>query len=221
MTLDEIAKKYGTDKCSTIHNYCNKYEKYLLYNRDDKIKILEIGVSGGSSLKMWSEYFYNSLVIGVDILEKCKQYEEERIKVEIGRQEDPNFLKYLVEKYGNFDLIIDDGSHMQNHMIKSFEVLFDSLKNSGQYILEDTCCSYWDSHGGGYRKNGTSVEYFKDLVDDVNFNGELQDNFNPVMARRDDLLIDKVERKNIDIRTDIESINFINSIIIINKNKKY
>ena len=32
-----------------------------------KLKILEIGVSDGSSIKAWSEYFKSSLIIGIDI----------------------------------------------------------------------------------------------------------------------------------------------------------
>ena len=41
--LNEIAKKYGTDKSSEIHDYCVKYEKYLPFNRSDELKIMEIG----------------------------------------------------------------------------------------------------------------------------------------------------------------------------------
>jgi hypothetical protein len=53
--LDRIAKKYGTDKSSDIHNYC---EKYIKFKKEERLNILEIGVSEGKSVKMWSEYFY-------------------------------------------------------------------------------------------------------------------------------------------------------------------
>ena len=81
-TLDNLAKSYGTDKSSEIHNYCVKYEKYLPFNRYDKLNILEIGVLDGKSLKTWKEYFYRSNILGIDITPECKQYEEER---KIGR----------------------------------------------------------------------------------------------------------------------------------------
>jgi hypothetical protein len=70
---------------------------------------------------------------------------------------------------------------------------------------------------GGFRKFGTSIEYFKGIIDDVNFNGERLENFSPNYARRDDLLIEQVSKKKYDIRTDIESLNFMNSIIMITK----
>jgi hypothetical protein len=214
--LNDIAIKYGTDKSSEIHDYCVKYEKYFNFNQNDKLKILEIGVLYDASLKTWSEFYPNSLIVGIDIDENCKIYESENIKIEIGSQEDEKFLNNVIEKYGEFDLIIDDGSHYQSHMIKSFEILFPCVKKNGLYVVEDTCCSYWDEYEGGFRKSGTAIEYFKDIIDDVNFNGELLESHYSY-ARKDDLLIEQVKLKNYKIRTDIESINFMNSIIIITK----
>lgn len=216
-TLDNLAIKFGTDKSSLIHNYCEKYEKYFNFERNSSLKILEIGVFNGGSLKTWSEYYKNSLVVGIDINPNCKKYESGNIKIEIGSQDDQDFLKQVVKKYGDFDLILDDGSHQQKHMIKSFEILFPNLKNKGIYVVEDTCCSYWGNYGGGFRKQDTVIEYFKTLIDDVNFNGIYSENFNPTVARREDMLIEQITKNNLKIRTDIESINFMNSIILINK----
>jgi len=215
-TLDDIAIKYGTDKSSLIHNYCVKYEKYLPFKREDSIKLLEIGVLKGGSLSTWSEYFPNSTIIGVDINPSCKQYEKDNIKIEIGSQVDKDFLKTVIETYGPFDMILDDGSHLQSHMIKSFEILFPHVKQQGVYIVEDTCCSYCDEYEGGLNLQTTSVEYFKKLIDDVNFKGHYS-SIQPNVARREDYLIQKVIDFKENIRTDIESINFMNSIIIINK----
>lgn len=213
-TLDQLAIKHGTDKSSLIHNYCVKYEKYLPFKREDNIKLLEIGVQHGNSLFTWREYFYNADIIGIDINPSCKQYEKDDIKVEIGSQIDETFLQDIINTYGPFDMILDDGSHLQSHMIKSFEILFPHIKNQGIYIIEDTCCSYWESHEGGLNKPNTSIEYFKKLIDDVNFKGNLSSNPTNV-ARREDYLIPQAIQEN--IRVDIESINFLNSIIIINK----
>lgn len=217
VSLDEIAIKYGTDKSSKIHNYCDKYEKYFNFTRESDIKILEIGVFNGESLSTWNEFYPNSLVVGIDIDSRCKDYERDNIKVEIGSQDDELFLNLVNEKYGDFNLIIDDGSHLQSHMIKSFEILFPLLNKGGVYVVEDVCCSYWGGYEGGLKKNGTSVEYFKNLIDDVNFYGEMSENFTPNVARREDVLIDHVITKNLSIRCDIESINFLNSLIIITK----
>lgn len=217
-SLEEIAIHKATDKSSDIHNYCVKYEKYLPFDRLKEIKILEIGVAAGGSLDMWKEFYPNSTIIGIDIAPSSKQYEKinENIFVEIGSQDDSEFLNQIVEKYKEFDLIIDDGSHQQHHVIFSFEFLFNFIKNGGVYVVEDSCCAYWAEFLNA-EKNNSSINYFKSLVDHVNFYGAYQENFHPSYARREDYLIPQIKNKNLPIRTDIESINFLNSLIMITK----
>jgi hypothetical protein len=218
-SLDKIAKYYGTDKSSEIHNYCEKYEKWFPFNRLEPLKILEIGVLNGQSLLAWREFYPNATIVGIDIDQRCKDFEDidNKIYVEIGSQIDGEFLSGISTKYGLFDLILDDGSHMQSHIIFSFNHLFDSIKSEGIYVIEDCVTSYWPEYEGGFRKENTSVEYCKNLIDDVNFNGEYQRNFWCGHARREDLLIQQVHNDKLPIRTDIESINFLNSTIIITK----
>lgn len=216
-TLDDLAKKYGTDKSSEIHNYCDKYAKYLPFERYDKLNILEIGILDGKSLLTWKEYFYRSNILGIDINPDCKQYEESRISVEIGSQDDGNFLSRTWQQYGPFDMILDDGSHMNEHVIYSFQHLWGSVKSGGVYVIEDIGTSYWDEWGGGYLRNNTSMEYFKKLSDDINFRG-LQNFDTPnVHARKEDWLTNLSHETQPDCVTDIESINFLNGIIIITK----
>ncbi len=217
-TLDRIAKSKGTDKSSEIHNYCVKYEKYLPFNRYDRLTLLEIGVLNGESLKMWKDYFYKSYIIGVDIEPHCKMHEEKRIDIEIGSQIDDEFLNNICEKYGWFDIIVDDGSHINSHVTHTFEKLFPRIKPGGVYVVEDVCTSYWEQYDGGYLKQDSSMEYFKRLTDDVNFRG-LENFENPqgVWHRRESNLKELSERIQPYCRTDIESINFLNGIIIITK----
>jgi|APCry1669189768_1035252.scaffolds.fasta_scaffold00097_21 hypothetical protein len=218
--LNEIAKKYGTDKSSEVHNYCDKYAKYINgFERYSEFKFLEIGVLDGDSLKTWKEYFYRAQITGIDINPDCAQYAQDGINVEIGDQTDPEFLKRVVEKHGPFDLIIDDGSHINEHVIFSFKELFPTLKEKGTYIVEDCGTSYWDNYGGGRYKPGSTIEYFKGLADEVNFFGEYQENEEfGIHWRREDGLIPQFIRKGYDyIGTGIESLNFLNGIIIITK----
>jgi hypothetical protein len=216
--LNDLAKKYGTDKSSEIHNYCVKYQKYLPFNRYDKLNIMEIGVLDGNSLKTWKDYFYHSNILGIDINPDCKQYEESRISVEIGSQADGNFLSRTWQQYGPFDMILDDGSHMNEHVIYSFEHLWGSIKPGGVYVVEDVCTSYLPYYGGGRYLEGTMMEYFKGITDEVNFFGETLENFHNANARREDKLVEQFEAKGYNyIGTQIESINFLNGIIIITK----
>jgi hypothetical protein len=121
-----------------------------------------------------------------------------------------------MREYGKFDMILDDGSHMNSHMIYSFEHLFESVNSGGVYIIEDVGCSYWEDYEGGYLKPTSCMEYFKALSDDINFRGLMNHNKPNVHARREDWLIENSVSMPT-CRTDIESINFLNGIIIITK----
>ena len=63
--LSSIAEFYKTDKIE--HGYTTVYEEYFESLRNQKLKILEIGIADGKSLLTWSDYFNNSTIIGIDI----------------------------------------------------------------------------------------------------------------------------------------------------------
>ena len=147
--LDEIFNKYNTDKNKQFHNYTRQYDTLLKDFRDKPIKYLEIGVFNGGSIKAIREIFKNSTcILGLDIDTRCKIYEdiENNLFVEIGNATDPNFIQKITEKYGSFDIILDDGSHINRDVIRSFELLFPLLNDNGLYIVEDTICYKSESH---------------------------------------------------------------------------
>jgi len=152
-------------------SYFGAYDKYFSKYANKPVKILEIGVFKGGSLQMWKNYFGpQAKIVGMDINPECKNCEEDQIEIFIGNQDDTNDLKSLIEKYGNFDIIIDDGSHVNRHQIVSFDFLFEYLNLGGIYLVEDTHTSYWDEYGyeGGYKRQNTFIEYTKSLLDDIN-----------------------------------------------------
>jgi hypothetical protein len=133
----------------------HKWTQYFAVYRDvfgpftsQPMRILEIGVLNGAGLRLWRKYFSHpdTIVVGIDIQPECARFDSpnEGIRVRIGSQDDPKFLQELIEKFGPFDLIIDDGSHRSSHMITSFNCLFaDGLKESGIYFVEDLHANYW------------------------------------------------------------------------------
>ncbi len=148
-----------------IH-YFDIYEKHLSAWRGKKINLLEIGVSHGGSLQMWKDYFgEGSEIFGVDINPECEKFEEQGIKIYTGSQSDRSFLRYLKTQLPPLDILIDDGGHEMNQQLITFEELFDHVKEDGIYICEDLHTSYWLSHGGGYKRRGTFIEFSKNLVD--------------------------------------------------------
>lgn len=178
--LCNLAIKYGTDKGpapeahSRGHNYTPIYHnlfKYLFRYKKDT-RLLELGIggynnprAGGESLRMWSDYFSSSIIVGVDIEPKELDIPG-NVFMEQGSQVDEDFLDSLVHKYGKFDIIVDDGSHLTEHHVKSFTKLFiDALKPGGIYIIEDLATSYEDSLKGHF---GSSIDYFKQFHDLVN-----------------------------------------------------
>lgn len=169
ITLDSLATKYNTDKGP--HMYTSRYNLYLDSFRDLEFNLLEIGVYDGASVKMWKEFFPKANIVAIDIDPRCKEFEEERINIHIGDQTDVAFLQSVVNQYGHFEVIIDDGGHSWKQQIVSFETLFPRLTPGGLYFLEDMHTSYrqksvWDDF------HITGVNYFKNIVDDVNINGK-------------------------------------------------
>ena len=175
--LKSLATKYGTDKWGS-HYYAQHYEAHFSKYRNKKIKLLEIGVGGyadpnkgGESLRMWKEYFQQGLIYAVDIFDKSGLVEE-RIDISQGSQTDNSFLQGIVDQVGKFDIIIDDGSHINKHITSTFDFLFKHLKDGGLYVVEDLQTSYWKNDGGdsfdlGSRK--TAMNYFKRLTDSLNY----------------------------------------------------
>ena len=150
-------------------HYFNLYEKHFSSFKNRPIKIMEIGVQNGGSLQMWRNYFHsNSKIVGIDIDASCKQHEDDNIEIHIGDQTDILFLNKLIEIYKNFDIIIDDGSHINEHVINTFNHLFPFINNSGIYFIEDVHTSYWTDCNGGFKKENSIIEYSKNLIDQIN-----------------------------------------------------
>jgi len=150
-------------------HYFNLYEKHFSSFKNRPIKIMEIGVQNGGSLQMWRNYFdSNSKIVGIDIDPSCKQHEDDNIEIHIGDQTDILFLNKLIEIYKNFDIIIDDGSHINEHVINTFNHLFPFINNGGIYLIEDVHSSYWTNYNGGFKKENSMIEYSKNLIDQIN-----------------------------------------------------
>lgn len=165
-SLDTIGQKHGTDKASIHHNYLEFYEGFFRPLRDKTLTVLEIGVLNGASLKTWEEYFANSKIIGVDIKPKSKSYATDRVSIEIADQSNLQDLINICVKYGPFDIVIEDGSHLCEHQITSLKTIFPFVKEGGIYIVEDLQTNYGkmlEKYRGV--SSITCVEYLKQWLD--------------------------------------------------------
>ena len=63
MDLEKIVDNSRTDK-NTVHSYLPLYQKLLLGKKETAKNVLEVGIYGGGSIKLWSDYFTNANVYG-------------------------------------------------------------------------------------------------------------------------------------------------------------
>ena len=118
---------------------------------------------------MWKHYFGEKVkVYGVDINPACLKLAEENIEIFIGSQDDRDFLRELKAKLPPVDIVIDDGGHMMQQQIVTFEELYGLVKPDGFYVCEDLLTSYQVDYEGGYRRRDTFIEYSKSLIDQLN-----------------------------------------------------
>jgi hypothetical protein len=178
----ELGIKYGNDKV-TNHRYDLIYPKFIEDLKYKKIKMLEIGLGTysdgtGHSRNMWKEYFPNSEIYVMDINEN---FQDEIGLVIGGDQSKKEDLEIVSNICGKLDFIIDDGSHVPEHQIKTFNLLFrKNLVNGGVYIIEDVECSYWNPESTvyGYETGYLNIiDYFMKLSHFVNseFSGQKND----------------------------------------------
>jgi len=171
MDLKEYWLNNTGKKITKWTHYFWVYDRHFAALRDKPIKMLEIGVLNGGSLEMWKKYFYpDSTIVGIDITPNCKNFEdvENNVHVRIGDQSDPEFLQSLVDEFGEFDLVLDDGSHHVAHVNKTFQFLYPKIAKDGVYFIEDTHAAYWNSHGGSIDHPDSINNVAKTMIDKLN-----------------------------------------------------
>lgn len=131
MKISDCLKKVDTDKISH-HRYGDAYDQlFAHFDREAKLRILEVGTQKGGTLLAWKEYFPNALVVGVDIVDvvpdKYRVDNVSRIIADIKK----------VDFDEGFDIIIDDGSHYLADMAYVIATQFVPMKDKGVMILED------------------------------------------------------------------------------------
>lgn len=150
------------------HHYIPLYDRYFSPWRSRPLRFLEIGVSKGGSLNMWRKFFGPEAVLfGIDINPACAAYDGIAGQVRIGPQADPDFLNRVVAEMGGVDVVLDDGSHVMEHIRTSFEVLFPQVTPGGIYMVEDLHSAYWRRYGGGLGRRANFFNFVREMTDDL------------------------------------------------------
>lgn len=205
--LSKAAAIYSHDEWPRLR-FAHRYQSHFAPLKWKKLKILAIGVGGyedhtrgGEALKTWKTYFPNSMVYGIDIVDK-RYLEEDRIKIFNGDQNNEYLIQEVLAETGELDIIIEDGSSANEHHIKAFHTFFPALKDGGIYAAENIHHSYWPSLKDGKWSNlakdsielqnwinvggsldlndpKTVMNMFKRLVDGLNYEEFLNPKYTP------------------------------------------
>lgn len=133
-----------------IESYFRVYDHLFssLKGRDD-ITFAEIGVLDGGSLHMWRSYFgKNARIIGIDMNEHAKKWNDHGFEIFIGDQTDPAFWENFYRKVGHVDILLDDGGHKYCQQISTVQNAFHHLRASSLIVVDDTGTSLMPEFGG-------------------------------------------------------------------------
>lgn len=167
-SLEELFERNEGRLIHKWMHYFDIYERHFAPFRGHRPKVLEIGVSHGGSLDLWSTWFGRGTeIVGVDIDPRTEALARPGIAIRIGDQGDPDFLDRLAAD-GPFDVIIDDGSHRPAHQMLTLTKLWPALRTGGVFLVEDLHSNYWPEYGGSPGQPDTFIEFVKTLVDDLN-----------------------------------------------------
>jgi len=175
----------GSDKNCLNHtfagyNYMDFYarhfeqlKKYMAL-RGEKMKILEIGVLGGNSLRLWESIFPGAEIWGIDNdpqLEAHCGVLGPNTHVERLSQRNTQGLINLNDDHGPFNLVIDDGSHAYEDIINTMTVFLPRMAEGGLYVVEDVNVGWpmpdWSGmKGTNYGPNsiGELLSYLNNLM---------------------------------------------------------
>jgi cephalosporin hydroxylase len=148
MNLYNIIDNDKTDK-NTVHSYLDLYQSLFNNKKYTAKNILEIGICKGGSIKLWSDFFINATIYGIDIMNLTNELDYINNKENIILYEKSDAYDYNIfnEKFLNknikFDVMIDDGPHTLESMIQFIKLYSQLMTDDGILIIEDVQSIEW------------------------------------------------------------------------------
>lgn len=207
-SMTKLGELNSSDK--VFHKYTELYEELFAPIRYLSVRILEIGYARGRGTRMLAEYFPRAIIHSFDIDPDRKSYGnltkelQGRIKIYQGDQSNPDSIQNVLQQVYNgpknadkrghrqFDIIIDDGSHLPEHQQISFKKLWPEVKVEGLYIIEDFHVHYRE-------KKHKTIDWLFNMIHELNCYGN------------------KYAESTLDIKT----ITFARNEVIITKSNRY
>ena len=135
MSLAEIADNSRTDK-NTVHSYLDLYQTLLINKKETAKNVLEVGIQTGGSIKLWSDFFVNADVHGLDIIDmddvwnELKNKDNIKLYAGIDAYDEDFFKETFLDKDVKFDFMLDDGPHSLESMVKFIILYSQNISNS-------------------------------------------------------------------------------------------
>lgn len=141
--LCDILSKYQSDKSPLTKIYNGWHNYSLFYNflfeeiRFNSLKLFEMGIYKGASVRAFKEYFENIDIYAADV-DLSTFVSENDIKCFFCDQDNPQSIDELFKSFEfEFDIIIDDGKHEFTSNLNMLQNSIFKLKKGGIYIIED------------------------------------------------------------------------------------
>ena len=147
MSLEKIVDNSRTDK-NTIHSYLSLYQKLLITKKETAKNELEVGIYNGGSIKLWSDYFTNANVYGLDIMnienvwKGIKNNEKIILHTSTDAYDNDFFINHFLNKNIKCDFMLDDGPHSLESMKQFINLYSQIMTDDGILIIEDV--QSWD-----------------------------------------------------------------------------
>ena len=120
------------------HGYAKIYENLFKPKKSEKLKILEIGSFYGNASAALFFYFKNSLIYSADINPDMYKYKGSRLKNFFADTSSRGSInENILKKDIEFDIVIEDASHMLKDQIISLFMIFPKIKKGGIFIVEE------------------------------------------------------------------------------------
>jgi hypothetical protein len=148
ISLEEIVDNTRTDK-NTTHSYLQLYQNLLISKKETAKNVLEVGIFSGGSIKLWSDFFTNANVYGLDIMniqdvwEGIKNNEKIILHTSIDAYDNDFFITHFLNKNIKCDFMLDDGPHSLESMKQFIKLYSQIMTNDGILIIEDVQSWEW------------------------------------------------------------------------------
>ena len=111
--------------------------------------VLEVGIDRGGSIRLWSDFFVNAKVYGLDIMhidsvwEGIKNKENIILHTSSDAYNDDFFITNFLNKNIKFDFMLDDGPHSLESMLDFIRLYSQVMADDGILIIEDVPQYEW------------------------------------------------------------------------------